>query len=475
MRTIAIVNQKGGCGKTTTAINLSAELAHRSHRTLLIDLDPQGHCAAGLGVPEASIVRGIDDALLGDLRYEAEVDEMLWEVGRGLNLIPSTVRLAGLEAAGGGISERPDRDRRLVRLLEQLESRYDFCIIDCPPTIGLLTFNALRAADETLVPVETGYFALRGAIRQVTTISTMAEKIGRPLDFFLVPTLHDEQTDRSKSVLTALQGRFGDRLSPITIREHEALREAASIGQPIQDFAPDSEAARDFAGLAEWVLGHEQTDIATERAQRLRDAPKDPEAPKEPTPTAPTNAPLPEVLQEPKAVKPTPSRMSSRVADVLHRVRANDPTGAQQGFNLELDRIPRGVLQAAKTPTSAQQSLLVEVSEGGSATTTNDSTGQSRYGAFPDVEGVRFRQPNAGVKSMAVTGDFNEWCATGHPLIYDKEQGCFELVLPLKPGRYEYQLLVDGEPGPDPFAHQCLESDDGANRSVLQIDAPART
>ena len=194
MRTIAIVNQKGGCGKTTTAINLSAELAHRSLRALLIDLDPQGHCAAGLGVPEASILRGIDDALSADLRYDAGIDEMLWEVGGGLNLIPSTVRLAALEAAGGGLADKHDRDRRLMRLLEQVEDRFDFCVIDCPPTIGLLTFNALRAADETLVPVETGYFALRGAIRQVKTISTMAEKIGRPLDFFLLPTLHDERS-----------------------------------------------------------------------------------------------------------------------------------------------------------------------------------------------------------------------------------------------------------------------------------------
>ena len=163
MRTIAIVNQKGGCGKTTTAINLAAVFAHRGLRTLLVDMDPQSHCATGLGVPDEQIKPSIGDALLAADSENLDVASHVWEVAGNLDLLPSTMRLAGLEAPGGGLHELPDRDRRLALLLARMEDRYDRCLIDCPPTIGLLTFNALRAAREALIPVEPGFFSLRGA------------------------------------------------------------------------------------------------------------------------------------------------------------------------------------------------------------------------------------------------------------------------------------------------------------------------
>ena len=150
MRTIAIVNQKGGCGKTTTSINLAATLAARGLRTLLVDMDPQSHCAAGLGVPEDRIETGIAEALLAEPVGGEQPERMLWEVAKNLRLAPSTVALAGLEAARGGLAACADRDARLAKLLDRLADRFDWCIIDCPPTIGLLTFNALRAADEAV-------------------------------------------------------------------------------------------------------------------------------------------------------------------------------------------------------------------------------------------------------------------------------------------------------------------------------------
>ena len=146
MRTIAIVNQKGGCGKTTTAINLAALCAQRGLRTLLVDMDPQSHCAAGLGVPESRIEYSIGDALLADLSAAFDPGPLVWEVARNLHLAPSTVMLSALEAPGGGLHQLPDKDRRLENLLAAIKDKYDRCLIDCPPTIGLLTYIALRAA-----------------------------------------------------------------------------------------------------------------------------------------------------------------------------------------------------------------------------------------------------------------------------------------------------------------------------------------
>ena len=184
MRIISIVNQKGGCGKTTTSVNLAAILASRGRRVLLVDLDPQSHCAAALGVPEREIEYSTIYLLLDPPATPfgpAQVAARTWEVAYGLRLLPSTVRLARAEAPGGGLIDAPDRDRRLRRGLESFAATVDCCIIDCPPTIGLLTFNALRAADEVVVPVETGFLAARGAQRQWTTLRAMAARLGRPM------------------------------------------------------------------------------------------------------------------------------------------------------------------------------------------------------------------------------------------------------------------------------------------------------
>ena len=256
MRTIAIANQKGGCGKTTTAINLAATLARRGRRVLLVDMDPQSHCAAGLGVPESRVERGIGDVLLGDLDRPIDGRDFLWEVCRNLHLAPSTVSLAALEAAGGGLSGLADRDRRLSRLLTWLAPRFDLAIVDCPPTIGLLTFNALRAADEVIVPVETGFFSFRGAEKQIATIIKVVERLGRPLPFRLLATLYDDARSVDRDVLLALREKYGDAVLPTVVRDHDVLREAASLGQAITEYAPSSSAGCDFDSLADWLLSH---------------------------------------------------------------------------------------------------------------------------------------------------------------------------------------------------------------------------
>ncbi len=252
MRTFAIVNQKGGCGKTTTAINLAAVYARRGLRTLLVDMDPQSHCAAGLGVPEEHIDMSIGDALVATLDDSFDRSALLWPVSRGLHLAPSTMMLSGLEAPGGGLHALPDRDRRLASLLSLLDDDYDCCLIDCPPSIGLLTFNALRAATEALVPVETGYFSLRGARRQRKTIAALIARTGGDIPCHVLPSMH-RPSPLARKILERLRESFGDEVAPVVIREHETLREAVSYGQPVVEFAPGSEAERDFEALATWL------------------------------------------------------------------------------------------------------------------------------------------------------------------------------------------------------------------------------
>ena len=271
MRITAIVNQKGGCGKTTTAINLAAIYARRGLRTLLVDVDPQSHCAAGLGVPEERIEYTIADAMLDN--EPVDPARLVWEVARNLYLAPSTMRLAALEAPGGGLHERPDRDRRLATVLERVGSHYDRCLIDCPPTIGLLTFNAMRAAREVLVPVETGYFALKGAERQWETIQRVIKRLSRPIASHILATLHDPSSELARDILHALRRRFAGQIVPVVIREHEALREAASMGQPVAEFAPHSEARSDYEALADWLEAHKVAPIPGIETFEMRTSP----------------------------------------------------------------------------------------------------------------------------------------------------------------------------------------------------------
>lgn len=259
MRTIAIINQKGGCGKTTTAINLAGLLARAGNRTLLVDMDPQSHCAAGLGVPENRIDMDIGDAMLAAGTRAIDGQRLFWRAGRNLDLAPSRMRLAGLEARRGGLSELPDKDRRLARVLADFQSAYDIAIIDCSPAIGLLTFNALSAASAILIPVETSFFSLQGATRQFNTVKTMARRVGVSVPVWVLPTIHDESNDVANDLLVELRRRFKDRLAPVVIRRDSKLKEAASYGQTIFDYAPSSTGAEDYTHLATWVSQFLQT------------------------------------------------------------------------------------------------------------------------------------------------------------------------------------------------------------------------
>jgi chromosome partitioning protein len=215
-------------------------------------MDPQSHCAAGLGVPEEQIERHIGDAMIAPHNETLDMQSYLWEITRNFHLAPSTIMLSALEAPGGGLQTMPDRDRRLESLLHLWRNEFDRCIIDCPPNIGLLTYNALRAATEALIPVETGYFSLRGARRQRKTIDALIARIGKPLPCRIIPSIH-RSSPLARKLLRSLQESFAPEVAPTVIRDHETLREAASFGQPVINFAPNSEAERDFEALVSWL------------------------------------------------------------------------------------------------------------------------------------------------------------------------------------------------------------------------------
>ncbi len=265
MTTIAVANQKGGCGKTTTAINLSACLGRAGMSVLLIDIDPQGHASLGLG-------RGREEA---PGLYEVFIEEsalpdaILFDVLPGVDLIPATISLVAIEHL---LADLPKRERQLARHLEVLAPAYDFIVIDCPPTLGLLFFNALRAADLVLVPVEISIFSLDGVERLSETIDLLAEKYGIDLPVRLLPTLVDHRNRFTRDTLETLRERFTAETLPLVIHQTVRLKEAAARGKPIIDHAPESPASHDYLALAQSILAlaNKQPRPEAQRASNIR-------------------------------------------------------------------------------------------------------------------------------------------------------------------------------------------------------------
>ena len=253
MRTIAVINQKGGCGKTTISINLSAALAARNRRTLLMDIDPQGHCAVGLAVPEEQIEQSIYDVLIGTGRGEPmRLKEILWQICDRFELAPSNIDLAAFEQQMTGVN---DRENILSKVLNDVREEYDYVIIDCPPSVGLLTFNALRAATDVIVPVEMGYFSLHGLSRQLETLHAMCQRSEQKINVTVLASMYDIRTKMGREILAELKKHFSERMFKTVVNFNTKLKEAASLGQPISEYDPACKGYKDFLGLADELVG----------------------------------------------------------------------------------------------------------------------------------------------------------------------------------------------------------------------------
>jgi len=248
MRVIAIVNQKGGCGKTTTAINLGGCLAADGRRVLIVDLDPQAHSTLALGIDPEELDENLYE-VLAEPGGVARLDEVIVDACENLDVAPSGIVLSALEQR---LASEPveTRTERLAIALEPLQDAYDYVLIDCPPAVGLLTFNALRSAGEVIVPLETSPFAMHGVEKLLETIGLLIERIGHDLTVRVLPTLYDGRTRYARQTLSTIRERFQDLCFDTVIRSNVKLREAAARGVPIVNMARTANGAIDYGALA---------------------------------------------------------------------------------------------------------------------------------------------------------------------------------------------------------------------------------
>jgi len=255
VRIISIANQKGGCGKTTSAINLSACLAHKGRKVLLIDMDPQGHCALGLNIDTGELEKSVCDTLYDSNGAKAVLDDVTIKVDDNFDIAPSNISLSALEQY---LSKVQGREAKLKEAIDGLHQIYDYVIIDCPPSLGLLTFNALMASTEVIVPIEMSLFSLHGISKLLKIIDLVREKTGHEVQVKVVATMYDRRTRISKEVLEDIKKHFQDSMFITVINTNVKLKEATGFGKSIVDYDQKAAGFKDYMAIVKEVIADEK-------------------------------------------------------------------------------------------------------------------------------------------------------------------------------------------------------------------------
>ncbi|HUN81609.1 MAG TPA: AAA family ATPase [Phycisphaerae bacterium] len=426
MRTIAVANQKGGCGKTTVVINLAACLARENLRTLVVDLDPQGHCALGLAVPEEQIEISIFDALLSQ-DGQFDLSRVTWQISTNFDLIPAKTNLAQLEERTVGIE---GREKRFRHLLEPLRDKYDIVLVDTPPNIGVQTQSALFAADEIIVPVDTGYFSLHGLSKQLDTVRAMRTSHGLGLTVRILANLYDVRTKLGREILAELRKRHGDAMYSSFINFNTKLKESTSLGQPITEYDPNSSGCKDFMKFA-----RELASIGT----------------------GPNVAPLtlPSVSTIPTSVMPASAVRAPGADDNL--LKRAEALAADANKLLATTETLLGSgrptpNRVATPPTPAETERRIEMI----------------YGARAVSDGAIFAVRAEQAHHVRLAGDFNGWNPGMTPM-QPLRDGTYHVRLPLAPGRYRYRYVIDGRWTRDPANDHAEVNPYGELDSVVVV------
>jgi len=439
MRIVAVVNQKGGCGKTTVSINLASALAELDKKVLLVDMDPQSHCAVGLAVPEEQIEQSIYDVLISKSRNEPmRLTEILWQIGERLELAPASIDLSACEQQMAGI---PEREGCLKDVLDAVQGEYDFAVIDCPPAVSLLTFNALRSATDVLVPVETGYFALHGLSKQLETLSILCKRCQHEVSVRVLASMYDIRTKMAREILAELRSHFSDRMFKTVVNFNTKIKEAASFGQPINEYDPASKGQQDFRNLAQEVIGVEEQ--RQTKSKRLVDSLADQLDSIGASATELLKTTKPEVVGEPVR-EPEPEPVPVAAAPMAREETVAPP-------------------EPASAPAASAVELFTDPMQ------LTDRKLSDYYGVNQIHDAVVFVTLYPRASSVQLAGDFNNWQPTATPMERVGDSGVWQAKIKLPHGTYRYRLVVDGQWQQDPYNERTEMNPYGDLNSVVDV------
>ena len=463
MRTIAIINQKGGCGKTTVSINLASALAVKGHRTLLVDMDPQSHCAVGLAVPEEQIEQSIYDILVSHSRGEAiRLTEIMWKISENFELAPASIDLAAFEQQMAGLIES---EMCLKKVLDSVKRNYDYVIIDCPPSVGLLTFNAIRASTDIIVPVETGYFSLHGLSKQLATLNVLCDQCGQDINVMVLASMYDIRTKMGREILSELRKHFSERMFKSVINFNTKLKEAASLGQPVSEYDPASKGYKDFQEFAEELVS---TDAQSQRVQAVEALQSKLDA---------ISASADELLSSVEPLDNEPKVETVQAGPVVAgeiKVEPAPPIIVKAPVIKEA--VAKEVIVAEEKPAvvelveevAAEVASVEEVKPEPVAKTIDEKIADF-YGVRQIDEAVMFVSLYPRAENVQIAGDFNNWQPGKLAMEKMTEKGMWQIKLPLAKGKYRYRLVVDGHWQQDPYNETTEMNPFGECNSVLEV------
>lgn len=449
MRVIAVVNQKGGCGKTTISINLASAIAELGHKTLLVDMDQQSHCAVGLAVPEDQIEQSIYDVMISNSMNEpVRLNEILWQISENLELAPASIDLAAFEQQMAGVL---DRETALKKILEQAKDEFEYVIIDCPPAIGLLTFNALAAASDVIVPVETGYFALHGLSKQLETLSILCGRSDKLVNVKVLASMYDIRTKMAREILAELKSHFADKMFKTVVNFNTKIKEAASFGQPITEYDPASKGHADLIALAKEVL---ENDTVKQRHQAVKSISEQ---------LSSISATADELLNVSKP-------QIQELQEIHEPQEAQKEIQEQKTERQELDDIENELSYYLNTEPKEllnnQEETQTEQQFDPEATNTKLS---DYYGASQVNDEVVFVTLYPRAERVQIAGDFNNWQPTNTDMEKVGQSGIWQTKIKLPQGKHRYRLVVDDKWQQDPYNEHVESNPFGGYNSIIEV------
>lgn len=411
MRIISIANQKGGCGKTTTAINLAAALGKNGRRVLLIDLDPQAHASLGLNVESQDSIYNVISKLTP---RKLRLDNIIQRIESSFDIVPSNILVGTLEQE---LADEIGRELKLSEVIATVKDNYDYILIDCAPSLGILTVNALRASDELIIPVETSRFSIQGVEHLLDIVNLVRDRLNHPIQCRVLITMFDSRLRHSFAMLETFRKKFSELLFDTIVHTNVKLKESAVMGQTVAVYDKYSRGSKDYFSLSREIICAEKkpagADIKEPVAVKFKDL----------------------LAQEPVEPLSLQAPVSAEPVEALSEAVSIDSEVTAPVFSEKMEKVVEQELK------QIQQ-------------------------LFP----VRFSYEAANAKSIFVTGSFNDWSLDDHCRL-KQLNGKWEAVIPLKPGVYKYQFIVDGVWKEDPVNPSKERNSFGDVNSLIEVTA----